>query len=175
MAARDVDRIAKLAGELARFAGWLAGSSYDADDVVQETLIRALPAKSVPADEPALRAWLFRIARNVHVDQRRNQAARDRFVVLEGGRDELEEVEQIAVPALGDLDRADLERALGELPEGARAALVLADVWELDHSEIAAILDIPVGTVKSRVARARVRLAALLNPPEAHQTQRRDK
>lgn len=158
-----VDRVAPLAGELARFARWLASNPHDADDVVQETLIRALRARDVPPSDRALRAWLFRIARNVHVDQRRAQAARDRFVVLEGGRDELDEIgEPAAGLAHAQIDRFDLERALAELPEGTRAALVLVDVWEFDHAEVATILDVPVGTVKSRVARGRARLAALL-------------
>jgi RNA polymerase sigma-70 factor (ECF subfamily) len=157
-----VDRVAPLAVELTRFARWLASATHDADDVVQETLIRALRARDVPPSERALRAWLFRIARNVHVDQRRAQAARDRFVVLEGGRDDLEELEEPVTTTAHDIDRTDLERALAELPEGTRAALVLTDVWEFDHAEVAAILDVPVGTVKSRVARGRARLAAIL-------------
>lgn len=158
-----IDRIAPLAGELSRFARWLASSPHDADDIVQEALIRALRARDVPPGERALRAWLFRIARNVHVDQRRAQAARDRFVVLKGGRDELEEIEEpVARTAYEHIERADLERALEDLPEGTRSALVLTDVWEFDHAEVAAILDIPVGTVKSRVARGRARLAAIL-------------
>lgn len=158
-----IDRIAPLAGELSRFSRWLAASPHDADDVVQETLIRALRARDVPPGERALRAWLFRIARNVNIDQRRAQAARDRFVVLEGGRDELEEVEEpVTRTAYEHIERADLERALADLPEGTRAALVLTDVWEFDHAEVAAILDVPVGTIKSRVARGRARLAAIL-------------
>jgi len=158
-----VDRIAPLAGELSRFARWLARNAHDADDVVQESLMRALRAREVPSEERVLRAWLFRIARNVHVDQMRAQAARDRFVVLEGGRDELEEVEAPGRATPVHVERADLERALADLPEGTRAALVLTDVWEFDHAEVAAILDVPVGTVKSRVARGRARLAAILD------------
>lgn len=176
MAAPLVDRIAPLAGELSRFARWLASSPQDADDVVQETLVRALRARDVPANDRALRAWLFRIARNVHVDQRRAQAARDRFVVLEGGRDDLEEVEEPPVKlAQEPIDRVDLERALAELPEGTRAALVLVDVWEFDHAEVAAILDVPVGTVKSRVARGRARLAAILLAETNLHAERRDR
>jgi RNA polymerase sigma-70 factor (ECF subfamily) len=60
------------------------------------------------------------------------------------------------------IEPVDLERALGHLPEGARTALLLTDLWEFDHEEVARILDVPVGTVKSRVARARARLAVLL-------------
>ncbi len=157
-----IDRLTALAAELSRFARWLAPTAHDADDVVQETLIRALRAWNAPTDERALRAWLFQIARNVHVDQRRSQAARDRFVVLEGGRDELPDHPAPPTVTIRDFDRADLEAALAQLPEAARTTLVLTDVWEFDHEEVARILDIPVGTVKSRVVRARARLAQLL-------------
>jgi len=158
-----IDRLTALAAELSRFARWLAPTTHDADDVVQETLIRALRAANPPTAERPLRAWLFQIARNVHVDQRRSQVARDRFVVLEGGRDELPEHAAPPTVTIRDIERADLEAALAQLPEGARTAVVLTDVWEFDHEEVAQILDIPVGTVKSRVVRARARLAQLLD------------
>lgn len=175
MSSSLVDRLSAVAGELSRFARWLTASGPDGDDVVQETLLRAFAAGDVPPGERAFRAWLFRVARNVHVDLRRAQAARERLVVLHGGRDELEDAQAPAVPLYGPIDRMDLERALLALPEGARAALVLTDVWAFDHEEVAAILDIPLGTVKSRVARARARLATLLAmyaPPQLESRKR---
>lgn len=159
-----IDRVTALAGELTRFAGWLASSESEANDVVQETLLRALRARpAVASNERALRGWLFQVARNVHVDLRRAQAARDRFIVLEGGREDLEDVESFA-PAHANhaIERVDLERALHSLAEGTRVAIVLTDVWELDQNEVAAILGVPLGTVKSRVARGRARLAVML-------------
>ena len=143
-----------LLGELTRFARWLSTTPHDADEIVQETLIRALEGAGDLEDRSAIRAWAFRIARNVHIDCCRRRASHERFVVLEGGRDDLADVElSRSVPA--SIDPMDLERALLELPEGARTALLLTDLWELDHEEVARIFDVPLGTVKSRVARAR--------------------
>jgi RNA polymerase sigma-70 factor (ECF subfamily) len=168
MRRRDLaTHLAPLLGELTRFARWLTAAPHDADEVVQETLTRALLHHDDLADAKRLRAWLFQIARNVHVDLRRAQAGRDRFVVLEGGLEELAALETppVALPAL--IEPADLERALAQLSEGSRTALLLTDVWEFDHEEVARILDVPVGTVKSRVARSRARLAAILVGHEA--------
>lgn len=129
---------------------------------MQETLTRALRSAGDLVDAKSLKAWLFRLARNAHVDLLRAQAGRDRFVVLGGGLDELSALETPPPVPPDHIERVDLERALAELPEGARTVLVLTDVWEFEREEVARILDIPVGTVKSRVARARTRLAALL-------------
>jgi len=151
-----------LLGELTRFARWLVPSDHDADETVQNALIRALDGAAELRDPSAVRAWLFRIARNAHVDLQRGHAARDRFVVLEGGLEDLVAVE--GPPAdLPTVEPIDLERALAQLPEGARTALLLTDLWGFDHEEVSKILDIPLGTVKSRVARARARVAAILS------------
>lgn len=160
-------QLAPLLGELTRFARWLTAAPQDADEVVQETLTRALRHENNLVDAKSLRAWLFQIARNVHVDVRRAQAGRERFVVLEGGLEELEAVESPAPTLPRQIEPADLERALAQLPEGARAALLLTDLWEFDHEEVATILDVPVGTVKSRVVRARAKVASILASEDA--------
>jgi RNA polymerase sigma-70 factor (ECF subfamily) len=148
--------------ELTRFARYLAATADDAEELVQETLTRALRGGSELERAGSLKAWVFTIARHGHVDMQRARASRDRFVVLGGGLEELSALES-PPPQLGaTVERADLERVLGELAEGARAALLLSDLWEFDLEEIAKILDIPVGTVKSRVARARAHVAAAL-------------
>jgi RNA polymerase sigma-70 factor (ECF subfamily) len=149
-------------GELTRFARYLAATSEDADEVVQETVTRALRGGAGLERMGSLKAWVFTIARHAHVDMQRARASRDRFVVLGGG---LEELSALASPPPhldAIVERGDLERVLAELPEGARAALLLSDLWEFDLEEIAKILGIPVGTVKSRVARARAHVAAAL-------------
>ena len=149
-------------GELTRFARYLAATSEDADDLVQETLTRALRGGAGLERAGSLKAWVFTIARHAQVDLRRARASRDRFVVLGGGLEELSALESPPRPLGATVERADLERVLAELPEGARAALLLSDLWEFDLEEIAKILDIPIGTVKSRVARARAHVAAAL-------------
>jgi RNA polymerase sigma-70 factor (ECF subfamily) len=109
-----------------------------------------------------LKAWLFRTARNARVDLLRAGATRARLLILDGGVEELEGVALPSDPLPTILDRVDVERALAKLPEIARATVLLADLWQFPYEEIATILDIPVGTVRSRLARARARLAQLL-------------
>lgn len=167
-------RLIGLLGELTRFAQWLVGDGQAVDDVVQEAASRALAGAASLRQEGRLKAWLFQIVRNVYLDHRRGQVTRDRLVVLEGGRDDLPEIE-LQQGQLGGFDRRDLERALSELPEHARSALLLSDLWGFDVEEIAAILDVPAGTVKSRVARARSRVVATLTGQDGTARERRVK
>jgi len=162
LAQRTID----LLGELTRFAQWLAADRSDVDDLVQEAATKALASAASLADEGRLKPWLFQILRNAYLDQYRERSARDRLVVLEGGLDDLPDIETHS-PDLHGFDRADIERALGKLPEAARSALLLSDLWGFDVAEIAVILDIPVGTVKSRVARARARVVTILTEHDA--------
>ncbi len=165
-------RTLELLGELTRFARWLCVDTDGGDDLVQEAVSRALAKAGSLRQEARVKAWLFQIVRNVHLDQRRAQATRERLVVLEGGLDELTDVE-LPVQDLRGYERRDLEAALGQLPEAARSALLLSDLWGFDVGEIATILDIPTGTVKSRVARARARVAAILVGHEVRPRARR--
>ncbi len=160
------DELARLAmpllGEVTRFARWLVTDVVEAEDIVQETVARALAAAGTLNDPRRIRPWLFRIARNVTIDRRRARAAADRLVVLAGGFDDLGDVELPAGDRAVRYERAEIEAALAELPELARSALLLSDLWGLDRQEISDVLDVPLGTVKSRVARARARVAILL-------------
>lgn len=151
-----------LVPELTSFARWLVGSVQEAEDLVHEVVLRALE-NSAGIEEPArLRAWLFRAARNARVDVLRASAARSRMFVLEGGLEDLEDVAVPPDPLPAILDRVDMEKALAKLPEIARSAVLLADLWQFSYEEVATILDVPVGTVRSRLTRARARLAQLL-------------
>lgn len=155
--------------ELARFAGSLARPAASADEIVNEAIARALNAAGTLEDPRRLRAWLFRIVRNAHIDLLRARAARDRLVVLAGGIDELDEIAAPMLETAPAWDRADLESALARLPEHARSALLLSDLWGFSQDEIAEALDIPAGTVKSRVARARACVASLLADTDSAQ------
>ncbi len=148
--------------ELASFARWLVGSSQEADELVHEVVLRALENAASIEDPSRLRAWLFRTARNARVDIFRAGAARARLMLLDGGLEDLEDAELPADPLPALVDRVDVERALAKLPELARATVLLADLWQFPYDEVATILDVPVGTVRSRLARARARLAQLL-------------
>lgn len=148
--------------ELTRFAHWLVGPGQDPDELVHEVVLRALENAASIEDPARLRAWLFRTARNALVDVFRAGSARARLMVIEGGLEDLEGVSVPTDPAPSILEKVDVENALAKLPEIARAAVLLADLWQFSYEEIATILDIPVGTVRSRLARARARLAQLL-------------
>ncbi len=151
-----------LVPELTSFARWLVGSVQEADDLVHEVVLRALENAETIDDPTRLRAWLFRTARYTRVDIFRAGVARSRLLVLEGGIGELEDAAVPTDPVPAILDRVDVEKALAKLPEIARAAVLLADLWQFSYDEVATILEIPVGTVRSRLARARARLAQLL-------------
>jgi len=148
--------------DLTRFCLWLTGPDAHGADLVQDVVLRALQQGDGITEPARLKSWLFRTARNAYVDTLRARAARERLVVIDGGEFESAEVPTV-MPPLDD--RIDLERALARMPEFARTALLLADLWEFSYEEIAVVLDIPLNTVRSRVARARVRLAALLSQP----------
>jgi RNA polymerase sigma-70 factor (ECF subfamily) len=136
------------------FALRLTRRPPDADDLVQETYLRAF--RFAHRFEPGthLRAWLFQILRNTFLTFYR-RAMQEMAVV---DKDLSDGADGAAQPAGGDPSLAtalDLERALGELPEEFRSVLLLADLEGFTLGEIAVIMDTPVGTVKSRLFRAR--------------------
>ncbi len=148
--------------ELTCFARWLVGSQKEADDLTQDVVLRALEHAADIKDPTRLRAWLFRTARNARVDGLRASEARARLTLVEGGLEDLKSVTLPADPGLAILDRMEVENALAKLPEPARVAVLLVDLWQFSYEEVASILDVPMGTVRSRVARARAHLAQLL-------------
>ena len=143
---------------LRRYARVLTGDVNRADDLVQDTLARAWEKRQLWAAGSYLRAWLFTIMHNVFVNQRA-LARRDRMhVSLDDG--EGSEAWQIPVRA-GQYTRVELTELVahvGRLPADQREVLVLAAVEELKYEEIAQVLEIPLGTVMSRLSRARAKL-----------------
>jgi len=146
---------------LYRVARRLAGRDDDAEDLVQETYARALAGWSSFTADTNLRAWLFRILRNAHIDSYRR--ARTNPVRGSSG-DDLDVVDSASnrEPVRGDaeLERlrgvvaADIEVALASLTVDART-IILLDLDGFSGDEVAEILGCPVGTVKSRLSRAR--------------------
>jgi RNA polymerase sigma-70 factor (ECF subfamily) len=137
----------------------LLGDPDLAEDVAQETFIRAFLSLE-HFRGTTMRAWLLRIAHNAALDQLR-ASARRRTVPLEHASEHA----SVDVPEPGIEQaglRAALEAALAALPVEQRAVVVLADVEGLPYEEIAQTLGLPLGTVKSRLARARMRLRTLL-------------
>jgi RNA polymerase sigma-70 factor (ECF subfamily) len=158
LAARDGDRdalatfVARTQADVHRFCAVL-GSPASAEDLSQETYLRALGALPAFRGEAPARGWLLSIARRTAADRIRRRDARRRL------QDRLGPVEATA-PDPGDgLHAADL---LGHLDPDRRAAFALTQLLGLSYAETADVLECPVGTVRSRVARAREDLLSLL-------------
>jgi RNA polymerase sigma-70 factor (ECF subfamily) len=155
---------------LRRYARVLTGEATRADDLVQETLARAWEKRRLWTAGTDLRAWLFTIMHNLFVNQRA-LARRDAQNVSLDSEDEGGPAWQIPVRATQQtrVELMETLREVARLPVDQRTVLVLAAVEEMRYEEIAAVLSIPVGTVMSRLSRAREKLrrAAQGVPPEA--------
>ena len=135
-------------------------NAHDAEDLVQETYLRAY--RGFDGYEPGtnIRAWLHAILNRVRADHYRKVGRSPQTVELVG--------EGPSVPPPQDAlatGREEVERALADLPEVFRTAVVLRDVQELSYDEIARALDVPIGTVMSRIHRGRALLRAALSRP----------
>lgn len=140
------------------------GDREEAADAVQDALVSAFRAAHTFRGQSAVTTWLHRITVNACLDRVRKAASRKTSPV-----DDPERLDQLLEPhesAEAPAERQDLHRelfaALGTLPAEQRAALVLVDMQGYPVAEAAQMLDVPVGTVKSRCARGRARLAPLL-------------
>ncbi len=147
--------------ELTAFAARLARNAADADDLVQATYERAFRSWPSLREARACRAWLFRIARNLHLDRKRATSARPELRPVEPG-DRLAPEPLISPETVERLQGREIEAALLQLPPEQREAVLLCDVWGFDYGEIAEVTGAPLGTVRSRIARGRARLAAIL-------------
>ncbi|WP_117000856.1 RNA polymerase sigma factor [Desertimonas flava] len=142
----------------------VSGSSRDADDAAQEAMIsivRGLPRFDGRA---AFTTWIYRIATNAALDEARRRGRRPMLhAVTDEDGPALEQADPLSHRLVeGAGDRMALDAALAALPEEFRTAVVLRDVGDLDYAEIAETLGVPVGTVKSRIARGRMLLARAL-------------
>jgi RNA polymerase sigma factor (sigma-70 family) len=145
---------------LRRYARLLTGDATRADDLVQDTLERACVKWSLWRPGSALRSWLMTLMHHLYLNQRRDHRHDDGHAALD------EEHEPAHEPIVQLGERLDLQQALARLPPGQREVLLLVAVEEYTYSEAAAILDIPIGTVMSRLHRAREHLRAALAPAE---------
>ena len=144
--------------QLRRFAHSLAGNRHDGDDLMQTTVERVLE-RGVPAGV-GMRPWMFKICKNLWIDDRRAYAVRVRAASLPELADE--RVVSGEDVALGELTLREVERAMAALPDEQRLVLSLVAVEGLAYREAAEVLDAPIGTVMSRLARARAALARAL-------------
>lgn len=145
-------------------AHWLARNAHDAEDLVQETVLKALRGFSSFEPGTNFKAWLFRILRNTYLTSRSGLAAA-RTVALEdelgeqsGAESYPEGIIDRETPELNLIrlgDRAALQAAMEKLPPPLLEVILLCDIEELKYREIAIVLEVPIGTVMSRIARAR--------------------
>ena len=159
-----------LLASLYNVACWLTHNASDAEDLVQETFLKGLRGFAGFQQGTNFKAWIFRILRNTYLSSRQGLAAR-RTIALEEEWDETGAVQvpEAAIdrvtPELNLMqlaDRAALEDAMHELAPPLLEVLLLCDVEEMKYREIAVVLEIPIGTVMSRIARARASLRASL-------------
>ncbi|KJY29414.1 sigma-70 family RNA polymerase sigma factor, partial [Streptomyces sp. NRRL S-495] len=136
-----------------------------ADDLAQETFLRALRSLPGFAGRSSARTWLLSIARRTVIDRYRNAAARPRCAALPDWQEAAER--QGTTPAAGFEDGVALGDLLDRVPAQRREAFVLTQVVGLSYAEAAEVAGCPVGTVRSRVARAREELIARLRAAEA--------
>jgi RNA polymerase sigma-70 factor (ECF subfamily) len=147
-----------------RFARWLCYAPGDADDVVQEAILRAFRGFDALRGSDA-RAWLLAIVRNCHLTAAKQQQRRA-FVPLPEENDENDGHAMIANTPDPERDsilsdqKKVLERVMASLPEEHRTVLMLREIEELDYAQIAAVTNVPIGTVMSRLARSRAALKA---------------
>lgn len=142
------DQLRELLPRLRRFALWLTRNSASADDLVQSTLERALSRDSKRAAGD-LRAWLFTILYRLFLDgQRRSRRYARILQLFAGDEEQTSSAEEVAIA------RSTLE-AFAELSAEQRALLLLVSVEGLSYREVAETLDVPMGTVMSRLSRAR--------------------
>lgn len=154
---KDFEKLAlPLLDPLYNFARWMCKDADEARDLVQETFAKALKALSSFRPETNFRAWMFRILRNTFLTSRTGLERRNTVQESEEGFDD--SVLTHDTPELALVRRADTElvrQAIATLPTSFHEVLILADLEELKYQEISDALDIPMGTVMSRLARAR--------------------
>jgi RNA polymerase sigma factor (sigma-70 family) len=163
-ATRFTREVEPLLDMLTRAARRLTCCDADAEDLVQDTLLHAFVGFHHFRDGTNLKAWLFRILHNRWISNHRVRRCRPTEVHDEDAAARSSAVARSAEDAALDLLSTDeVATAVAALPENFRTAVFFADVWGLTYAETAAILDIPMGTAMSRVARGRRRLRTVLS------------
>lgn len=145
---------------LYRFAYRLSGQASDAEDLTQQTFLDAQRKLDTLRDPDKVRAWLFMIVRNLYRRRLRDQGSHPEVALGGTGEPATEEV------SLQPLDSETLQGVLNELPEEFRTVLVMFYFRELSYREIAEQLDVPIGTIMSRLSRGKKHLRQRLTPDD---------
>jgi RNA polymerase sigma-70 factor, ECF subfamily len=160
---RNVQRLVdEYYAALYRYAYRLTGSPADADDLTQEAFCKAQLNLGQLRDPARSRPWLFSILRNAYLHRIRAER-QVRWVPLEGAADVPEPIVEADAPP--DVDPERLQQALAEIPESFRTPVILFYFEEFSYRDIAEQMDLPIGTVMSRLARAKTHLRNRLLPP----------
>jgi RNA polymerase sigma-70 factor, ECF subfamily len=140
----------------------ITGNDADAADATQEAMLAVVRGLPRFDGRSSITTWLYRVTTNACLDELRRRKRRPAV-----GLPELERIEASVGPAVDEAfaDHLRLNAALAALPEEFRVPVVLRDVGDLDYAEIATVLGIPAGTVRSRIARGRMALARSLGEP----------
>lgn len=156
----EAERLVELIPRLRRYARALVGDRASADDLVQDTLERAWAKLHLYRRGTDLRAWLFTVMHNVHVNKVRATRATDPL------DEDLPEM-ALRAPQGDSLVMRDLDRSIALLPAEQRAVLLLVTLEDMSYEEVARTLGIPMGTVMSRLSRAREKLRAMMHGQSA--------
>ena len=162
-----MNKQARIEAYLQRLYGYafsLARDPHQAEDLVQECAVRALSAKKTPRDEPAYRTWLFRILRNAFLDRLRREKTAASIMEDVNFYPEMEfwQGEERFISSL------TVKLEMAKLPIPQREILALVDISGLSYAETAETLGIPIGTVMSRISRARHALLEAIESSNVH-------
>jgi RNA polymerase sigma-70 factor (ECF subfamily) len=155
------EQIVALLPRLRRFARNLVRTPHDADDMVQIAVERALLHSDQWHSDARLDSWLFKIVRNAWIDEVRSRGRRAKLFMPEEAGENVGEASMER-----EIDRLSVEAALARLPHDQRLAVSLVLVEGLAYKDAADVLEVPIGTLTSRLARGREALAAMLRPPQ---------
>ncbi|HEY2463155.1 MAG TPA: sigma-70 family RNA polymerase sigma factor [Steroidobacteraceae bacterium] len=155
------EQIVALLPRLRRFARNLVRNPHDADDVVQIAVERALLRLDQWRSDARLDSWLFKILRNAWIDEVRARARRAKIMMPEAAGEHIGEAVMER-----EIDRWSAETALARLPEDQRLAVSLVLIEGLSYKDAAEVLEVPLGTLTSRLARGREALQGMLRLPE---------
>ena len=161
------------------YAMVLSRNSTEAEDLVQETCLRALRGIDGLRQQGSVKSWLFTILRNIWLNQVRQRQASPEVIELDAdGNNTIEPSDGTQDPHaeyVSQTEREQLRAAIEQLPVEFREIIILREYEELSYQEIVALLDCPVGTVMSRLARARSRLRELLSGSRTAPLEQREK
>ena len=149
--------LASLQPEFQAYAWAVCRDEEDAKDLLQNAFCRAMSTQNPPRDMGKLKAWMFRIIRNLHLDDLRKKKVRREYQARQA---RLEDIETRHQPDFMHL--LQLQEAFSRLPPEKREIIYLVDMAGMTYAETADVMDIPQGTVMSRISRARRELIGLL-------------